>query len=103
MRTAIFLQGRVVFKPEIRKTKKDRDWARIHLEVDSTRELRKGEFVSETTIMPVNKRSSEMSADSTIDKVSSRALNALATPPTAGSGVHQWLFATVALRFAQRK
>jgi hypothetical protein len=38
-----------------------------------------------------------MSADSTIDKVSTRALNALATPPTAGSGVHQWLFATACL------
>jgi hypothetical protein len=38
-----------------------------------------------------------MSADSAIDKVSARALNALATPPTAGSGVHQWLFVTACL------
>jgi hypothetical protein len=38
-----------------------------------------------------------MSVESTVDKVSARALNALAAPPTAGSGVHQWLFATACL------
>jgi hypothetical protein len=34
---------------------------------------------------------------STIDEVSARALQQLANPPAAGSGVHQWLFATACL------
>jgi hypothetical protein len=38
-----------------------------------------------------------MSIESTIEKVSTRALQALGNPPSAGSGVHQWLFATACL------
>jgi hypothetical protein len=38
-----------------------------------------------------------MTTNSTIDEVSARALRELSSPPTAGAGVHQWLFATACL------
>jgi single-stranded DNA-binding protein len=54
MTNSIYLSGRLVFKPELRKTKNDRDWCRILVEFSSTREVRPSEFVSETTIVPVD-------------------------------------------------
>src|SRR5215471_6089148 len=38
-----------------------------------------------------------MSADSNIDEICARALHGLSNPPSAGSGVHQWLFLTACL------
>jgi hypothetical protein len=38
-----------------------------------------------------------LSADSTIEEISARALERLKTSPTAGSGVHQWLFSCACL------
>jgi hypothetical protein len=49
-----FSQGGFFFKPEIKQTKNGRDWCRILVEFTSARETRPGEFVSETTVVPVN-------------------------------------------------
>jgi single-stranded DNA-binding protein len=54
MSPLIFLSGSLIFKPELKETRNGKPWARILLEVESTREARKGEFVTETTIMPIN-------------------------------------------------
>jgi hypothetical protein len=54
MTQQIYLSGRLKIKPEVRKTKSDRDWCKILVEFNSTREVRPGGFVSETTIVPIN-------------------------------------------------
>jgi single-stranded DNA-binding protein len=54
MSTSILISGRLGFNPEIKQTRNEKLWARILVETAITREARKGEFVTESTLLPIN-------------------------------------------------
>jgi single-stranded DNA-binding protein len=53
MTPSIFLEGRIYFKSEVKKTKNDRDWIQIILETTLARETSPGVFQNEVNFLPV--------------------------------------------------
>ena len=62
MHCQLYLSGQVVASPETGRTKNDKEWVRLLLETMLVREVREGEFQSESAILPVSCFSREAAA-----------------------------------------
>src|SRR5258708_26009895 len=50
----IYIQGKLISEPEISRTKKDKLFVRLLIEVELVRQPQPGEFQTETTFIPIS-------------------------------------------------